>query len=356
MYRQSVNRLLGGAAVVVLSAGLGAGGSAAGSPAGRLLVVAVHDHESGGVNYPSDVLVVDADGRHLRRLTHDNAANGPAEWMPDGRRIIFQSHPGNTDRGAAHIYVINTDGTGRRRLTSASGGALPDVSPDGRRIAFLIVRPKEWPDSREWGVYVMDASGRHQRRLVGGRGVPPSGPSWSPDGRMLMFVSASRTADSLFVINGDGTGLTRLERKANLDAAAWAPRGRTLAIEHFDTDSDSLTIADLHRHLGRPVLRPVNKIRQIWPGAYEWSPDGRSIIYQNDVGVWVVDARGQARRRRFAVQALPRTWSPDRHWMVFASFRQRFIQVATASGRERRVLTRKIENCCPIDEIEWAPR
>jgi Tol biopolymer transport system component len=104
------------------------------------------------------------------------------------------------------------------------------------------------------------------------------------------------------------------------------------------------------------MLRPVNKIRDVWPGSYEWSPDGRSIIYQNDAGVWVADACGQASRRRFAVQALPWAWSPDRRWIVFGSFRQRLIQVATASGRERRVLTRKIKNCCPIDEIEWAPR
>ena len=282
-----------------------------------------------------------AGGRHIV----SGRGVGEAEWMPDGRRIIFQSHPSNTDRGAPHIYVINSDGTGRCRLTSASGGALPDVSPDGRRIAFLIARPK-WSDPRTWGLYVMDASGRHQRRLVGGRGAATWGPSWSPDGRMIMFVASSGTADSLFVVNGDGTGLTRLERKRNLNTAAWSPRRRTLAMDHIYTDSDSLTIADLRRHLGRPVLRPVNTIRGIWGGEYEWSPDGRSIT----------DARGQARRRRVAVQALPWTWSPDRRWMVFASVRQRFIQVATASGRERRVLTRKIKNCCPIDEIEWAPR
>ena len=104
--------------------------------------VAEHEHESGGLNYPSDVYVVDVDGRHLRNLTHDNASNGPAEWMPDGRRIIFQSHPSNTERGPPHIYVVNSDGTGRRRLTSAIEGALPDLSPDGRRIVFLAQRPK----------------------------------------------------------------------------------------------------------------------------------------------------------------------------------------------------------------------
>jgi TolB protein len=104
-------------------------------------VVAEAPHESGGVNYPSDVHVVDVDGRHLRNLTHDHASNGYANWTPDGKRIIFASHRSNTEKGPSHIYAINADGSRRRRLTSATGGDKPALSPDGRRIAFVVERP-----------------------------------------------------------------------------------------------------------------------------------------------------------------------------------------------------------------------
>jgi len=179
---------------------------------------------------------------------------------------------------------------------------------------------------------------------------------------MIMFQTERSTrggccVTSLFVINRDGTGLTRLARSTTLSGASWSPRGRTLAIGHYDSSgigTSVLTIADLRGFLGRPMLWPVKEIRDVYPGSYEWSPDGRSIVYWNDAGVWIADARRHASRRRFAVQALPGTWSPDGRWFVFAS--ERGIEIASAVGRKRRIVTPKIKNCCPLDEIEWAPR
>jgi Tol biopolymer transport system component len=324
-----------------------------------LAVVAEAPHESGGVNYSSDVYVVDIDGRHVRNLTHDHASNGAAEWMPDGRRLVFQSRPSDPKRGTPHIFVINSDGTHRRRLTSGIGGAAPAVSPDGRRIAFVVQR------RREWDVYVMDADGRPKRRLTRQHGYG-GGPSWSPDGRMLLFerqncVPGRDCTNSLFVINGDGTGLTRLERSGSLGGVAWSPTKRTLAVEHSDAVgvSSRLTIADLQRHGAGLVLRPVKTITNVWPGAFLWAPDGRTIVYENDAGAWVVDARRAQSRRRLGVPAYiyNLTWSPDKRWLAFARSRELGrdpIEVSTAAGRERRPVTRKI--CCLLDELEWAPR
>jgi Tol biopolymer transport system component len=323
------------------------------------VVVAEAPHESGGLNYPSDVYVIDVQGTHLRNLTHDRASNGPAEWMPDGRRIVFESRPSDPKQGTPHIFVINSDGTHRHRLTSRIGGAAPAVSPDGRRIAFLVQR------RREWDVYVMDADGGHKRRLTRQHGLL-GGPSWSPDGRMIVFerqdcVPGRDCSDSLVVMNGDGTGLNRLERSRSLSGFALSPTQRTLAVEHYSVQGgmSDVTIADLRRHGARLVLRPVKTIRHVWPGAFRWAPDGRTIIFENDAGAWVVDARRAQPRRRLAVPAYVYnlTWSPDGRWLAFARsrlLRSDPIEVATATGRERRTVTRTI--CCLLDEVAWAPR
>jgi Tol biopolymer transport system component len=304
-------------------------------------------HESGGLNYPSDVYVVDINGDRIRNLTHDKASDGPISWMPDGRRIIFQSQPSDPQRGTPHIYVIESDGTGRRRLTSAMGGMSPALSPDGHRILFLVDRP----DRR--GLYVMDADGSHKRRLT--RGNERWGPSWSSDGGMILFTRGSDLRSEphgLFVVNADGTGLTRLQQSRSLTRASWSPRGRTIALVHLNAaGTEWLTIADLRSRLGHPALRPVKKIPHVLD--YRWGPDGRVIVYKNSAGVWIEGARNHAKRRRFAVQTLPRTWSPDQHWFVF-SLRSPSIAVASVSGHVRRTVTRRI--CCNIDQIEWAPR
>jgi dipeptidyl aminopeptidase/acylaminoacyl peptidase len=61
------------------------------------------------------------------------------------------------------IYSINVDGTRERRLTDSPGlDGFPSWSPDGRRLVFATDRA----DGGNWELYVMDSDGTHQRRLT----------------------------------------------------------------------------------------------------------------------------------------------------------------------------------------------
>src|SRR5687767_6652343 len=78
-------------------------------------------------------------------------------WSPDGKRITFEAKLG--ERFA--VMVMNADGTGLRRLTESTGSDFATAwSPDGRRIAFMSTRD----GNRE--IYVMDADGGHPTRLT----------------------------------------------------------------------------------------------------------------------------------------------------------------------------------------------
>jgi hypothetical protein len=85
------------------------------------------------------------------------------------------------------------------------------------------------PNSRSrWELYVMDADGRHERRLTTRRGLPLD-QSWSPGGRMILFETAVK-GGGLFVINSDGTGLIRLgQATADRQRLAYV-RGPRLAL------------------------------------------------------------------------------------------------------------------------------
>src|SRR5437899_2981043 len=86
------------------------------------------------------------------------------------------------DRGVPQIFVVDADGTGRRRLTGAQGPSTTPVwSPDGQRIAFV----RQTGDDTQ--IYIMNADGGSQRPLTTGPGGVAS-PAWSRDGQQIVFT------------------------------------------------------------------------------------------------------------------------------------------------------------------------
>jgi Tol biopolymer transport system component len=103
------------------------------------------------------------------------------DWSPDGRTIAVAG-PG---QGIIGFYVVNVDGSGRRLMSRYGDG--PAWSPDGRRIAFV----------GRWGIWVMNADGSVRRKLTTqstGRG-DGTRLYWSPDGRTLAFLSGGDCGD-----------------------------------------------------------------------------------------------------------------------------------------------------------------
>ncbi|MDI7266626.1 MAG: hypothetical protein QME96_01365 [Myxococcota bacterium] len=82
-----------------------------------------------------DIYALDLESRGLVRLTHDaDAINAAPAWSPDGRLLFYSS-----DRtGIANVYAVEVASGLTRRVTNVMGGAFhPDVSPDGRKLAFV---------------------------------------------------------------------------------------------------------------------------------------------------------------------------------------------------------------------------
>ena len=123
----------------------------------------------------------------IRRLTYNLYDDYTPAWSPDGRSIAFTSNQGRGPYDSYDIYVINSDGSNQRRLTNNTfmPGAdfSPTWSPDGRSIVFTSKRDR---DSNNYEIYVMGADGSNQRRLTN-NSDNDFAPSWSPDGRLIAF-------------------------------------------------------------------------------------------------------------------------------------------------------------------------
>jgi Tol biopolymer transport system component len=142
------------------------------SPDGRLIAFSSYRNGSG------DVYVMRSDGTQVRRLTKAAAGidNTQPVFSPDGRYVVYS-------RAARQLYRVRArDGGGLTRLTSSRyGNLMPDVSPDGTRIAFVSYR-----DGRS-ALWIADADGRSARRIVGYPTREVAFPRFSPDGKRLLY-------------------------------------------------------------------------------------------------------------------------------------------------------------------------
>jgi Tol biopolymer transport system component len=146
------------------------------------------------------------DGRGVVDL---GAPGEVATWSPDGTRIAFASHPGD---GNWAVWAMRRDGSARRQLThpvlrppaGAHGDAPAAWSPDGSRILFST----EVAGDRE--LFVMNADGSHKRRVTRWRGGD-SPQAWLPDGRIVFgHYRGSEPLPHWYLIRPDGTRLRAL--------------------------------------------------------------------------------------------------------------------------------------------------
>jgi TolB protein len=170
----------------------------------------------------SDIFIVDIGSRSSRQLTHSGSIDTSPCFSPDGSQIVF-----NSDRdGDQQLYVMGAGGGGAKRISFGHGQyATPVWSPRGDLIAFTRFSGP----SASFAIGVMHPDGTGERILSESYSV--EGPTFAPNGRVLMFWRATRSQDqyghgySSRLVSIDITGFNEREVQTPTDASdpAWSP-------------------------------------------------------------------------------------------------------------------------------------
>jgi dipeptidyl aminopeptidase/acylaminoacyl peptidase len=276
------------------------------------------------------------------------------------------------------------------QILSLKRTGSPEISPDGRSVAYTI-RETNWDDNAyETEIWLADAQSGATRQLTNAKKSSQS-PAWSPDSSKLAFVSDRTDKRQIYLINpqaGEADAITTIED--GVSSFAWSPDGKTIA--YTATEPKTAAIKDRDKKYGEfEVVDQDHRMTHLFAldvatrttrpltsgaftvGSFAWSPDGRSIAFDHRINsdpanggsadISIVSVADGA-VRTLVTQAGPDSnpvWSPDGSRIAFTTamanpdffYANSLIAIVPSSGGAPAVLSSAFDEDPSL--VAWKP-
>ena len=246
---------------------------------------------------------------------------------------------------ASALLLGTTTLTGQTSAVPAATTAFP-AGLAGALVFQSDRRGADNPDGRNH-LFTLDLATRQVVQLTTGRNHHDQHPKWSPDGRRISFVSSRGGNFDLYVMNADGTAVTRLtDHAANDFDPIWMPDGQSMIFSsERDSRSDLYRVWLADRRVDRLTHHFVG--RAIMPSV---SPDGKRVAFAAqtlqrlqfwEFQIHILDlASGKTRALDNTGGACWPSWSPDGRQLanVLLAKEPSTLQVRGADGGGAREL------------------
>ena len=199
------------------------------SPSGTSIIC---NNKTAGIHH-NQIMRMNTDGSNRSILFGDSIKSALAPvWSPQGDKIAFgfgryfQSLQGPA---IGDIAIINGDGSGLEVFTDGKGNyGFPSWSPDGREIVY-----RGASDSIR-GLFIVDVETRKVKRLTSDS--HDNFPGWSPNGELIAFTGKREGNYDIYTIKPDGSDLKRLTTDPGNEAhSVWSPDGKWIAFSSGKT-------------------------------------------------------------------------------------------------------------------------
>ena len=295
------------------------------------------------------IWVMNADGSNKYNVTDPYFQCAHLEgWSPDGSKLLFRSHDPNWPPSwpwpappavlppRNNLWLANTDGSGVTQITFEVNGTCfgggdsinevaTDFSPDGSKIAFKKCYYEWTGTSWQWmypDLWVMDANGANQVQLTNTPDNSEQYPKWSPDGSKILYKRCGDYSEAdLWVINADGTNAHSVVTDVGANAFDWSPDGRWIVYGmNYDATGDEAEVFKV-RADGTGVTYLTEDFDDCQKHPLWFQAGCRDVIMYRDGyddDLWVMRSDG-TNETRISPWCGEKTYdhSPNGEWIVF---------------------------------------